>query len=164
MKTLLLLRHAKSSWQDSSLPDHDRPLKQRGIKTARRMGRLIRQQRLAPEVILCSTAVRAVDTLRLVLEEAAIPTSVEYRQNLYHCSPDEFLATLQGVNSEVGCVMLVGHNPGLEEWLQHLTGKAELMPTGALARIDLNLENWSVLDGNVAGHLVQLWRPRELQD
>lgn len=90
MKTLLLLRHAKSSWDDATLSDHDRPLKSRGIKAARRMGRLMREQDLCPDRILCSTAVRARETLRLALEESGIDPATEFTERLFHCSPSEF--------------------------------------------------------------------------
>ena len=164
MKTLWLLRHAKSSWDDPSLPDHDRPLKPRGIKAARRIGQLLTQQRCLPELVLCSTAVRAGETLQLVLDAARISVPVEYRESLYHCAPAEFIAALNGVSPTISTVMLVGHNPGLEEFLQQLTNCEEAMPTGCLAQVDIARDDWSRLDENSRGMLVALWRPRDLED
>ncbi len=163
MKKLLLLRHAKSCWEDSSLADHDRPLKPRGVKAARRIGQLIGAQHCCPDLVLCSTAVRAKETLRLVLEEIDGTPPVEYVERLYHCSLDVFVSVLQSIPWDLPVVMLVGHNPGLEEFLSHLTGQPQTMPTGALGRIELDLSQWSDFNSATEGRLVDLWRPRELK-
>ena len=162
MKTLLLLRHAKSSWADSALADHDRPLKPRGIKAAHRMGRLLRRHSLHPEAVLCSTAVRARETLRLVLEETGIQPPVAYSEGLFHCPPSEFALTLQQVDAAVTTVLLIGHNPGLEEFLSQLTGHPETLPTAALARLEVDLSDWSQFSETTHARLVDLWRPKEL--
>jgi phosphohistidine phosphatase len=163
VKTLLLLRHAKSSWDDSSLSDHDRPLKPRGIKSAGRIGRLIDAQKLRPDLVLCSTAVRARETLRLVLEEVDSTVPVEYTDRLYHCSPEVFATVLQSIEWDLPSVMLVGHNPGLEEFLTHLTGQQQTMPTGALAKVELDLSNWSDFGTSTPGRLTEIWCPRDLK-
>ena len=162
MKTLLLLRHAKSSWDDPALADHDRPLKPRGIKAARRIGRLLHQQGLHPEVILCSTAIRARETLRLVLEEAGFQPPVAYSERLFHCPPSEFAFTLQQVDAAVTTVLLVGHNPGLDDFLWQLTDQPETLPTAALARLELDLSDWSEFNDKSRARLVDLWRPKKL--
>lgn len=164
MKTLLLLRHAKSSWEDASLPDHDRPLKPRGIKAARRIGRLLHEQNLIPERILCSTATRARETLRLVEEELQQHAATDFIAALYHCPPDEFITALQGVEAAVNSVMIVGHNPGMEEWLQNLIGKPETMPTGCLVQLAMPSGDWSQVTERTRAELVHIWRPRELKD
>ncbi|MEI8383402.1 MAG: histidine phosphatase family protein [Planctomycetota bacterium] len=164
MKTLLLLRHAKSSWEDAALPDHDRPLKPRGVKAARRIGRLLREQNLIPERILCSTATRAIETLRLVEEESQQQAATEFIAALYHCSPGEFITSIHGVEADVNSVMIVGHNPGMEEWLQNLIGKPETMPTGCLVQMALPLDDWSQVTESTRGELINTWRPRELKD
>ena len=164
VKTLLLLRHAKSSWDDSTLDDHDRPLKPRGIKAARRMGRLIREQSLHPELILCSTAVRARQTLHLLLDESGLKPVVELSEQIFHCPPSEFAIVLQGVGETIITVMLVGHNPGMEEFLFQLTGQNETFPTAALAVLELDLSNWLQFSETTRGRLVEIWRPKELQD
>lgn len=164
MKSLLLLRHAKSSWEDTALPDHDRPLKPRGIKAARRIGRLLRDQNLIPELILCSTATRARETLRLVEEESQQHAETDFIAALYHCQPVEFITVLQGVESTVSSVMIVGHNPGMEEWLQNLIGKPETMPTGCLVQLAMPFDDWSQVTESTRGELINIWRPRELKD
>lgn len=161
MKTLLLLRHAKSSWKDESLDDHDRPLKGRGIKAARRMGSLIRKEGLSPDQIVCSTAVRARETLKLVLEEFRSRPSVEFTERLYHCAPGEFGAVLREAELS-DCVMLVGHNPGMEEFLAELSGQHEAFPTAALAQVELDLDDWSAFSDATSARVVQIWRPREM--
>ena len=164
MKTLLLLRHAKSSWDDPSLADHDRPLKPRGIKAAQRMGRLLLEHGLQPEAVLCSTAVRTRETLRLVLEESGLHPPVGYSERLFHCPPSEFALTLQQVDSGVKTVLLVGHNPGLEEFLSQLTGHRETLPTAALVRVELDLSDWSQFSDQTPARQVDVWRPKELDN
>ena len=145
------------------LADHDRPLKPRGIKAARRMGRLIREQSLHPELIACSTAVRARETLQLFLDESGLKPVVEFSELLFHCDPSEFASVLQGI-AETNSVMLVGHNPGMEEFLLQLTGLNETLPTAALAMLELDLSSWSMFSETTRGRLVALWRPKELED
>jgi phosphohistidine phosphatase len=164
MKTLLLLRHAKSSWDDPTLADHDRPLKKRGVKAALRMGQVIRDFRLNPELILCSTAVRAKETLKLVLETARISPAIEYLDELFHCPVTGFGDALRRVDNRIHRVMLIGHNPGLEEFLHGLTQQETLMPTAALARVKLDLSEWQKFESSIHGQLDHIWRPRELKD
>lgn len=164
MRTLLLLRHAKSSWSDPTLADHERPLKRRGVKAARQMARQMKAEHLVPELVLCSTAVRARETLRLVLDESELTPPVQELERLYHCSPGEFLAVLRDVPADLQTVLIVGHNPGMEEFLAHLIGRPEPFHTAALASISLKIDDWSQLDADARGELTGLWRPRELDD
>ena len=162
LKTLLILRHAKSSWDDSALDDHERPLNARGEKDAPRMGRLARKKGLSPELIISSDAVRA----RLTAEEMANATGgqILLDPRLYHASAAEILAVIRSVvEDSVATVMVVGHNPGLEELIARLTGEREPFPTAALAQIRLPIERWSAPDTAIRGALVGLWRPKELR-
>ena len=162
MKTLLLLRHAKSSWKESSLPDHDRPLNKRGLKAAPRMGRLMRETGLRPDGVLCSTATRAKETLQLVLTELGGGVPVTFHAELYHCDVAQILGVLRGVAEPAASLLVVGHNPDLELFLEHATGQTERLPTGALARIEVELAAWSDLTDATRGTLVSVSRPREL--
>jgi phosphohistidine phosphatase len=164
LKTLFLLRHAKSSWDDPTLPDHDRPLNKRGIKGAGRIGRLFRDQGIHPQLVLCSTAVRAKETLRLVLEHADFQPTVQYSERLYHCAPSEFPIALQEVSEAIPEVLMIGHNPGLEDFLSQLTCQEVTFPTAALARLELDLAHWSHCNDQTRGRLVEVWRPKELDD
>jgi len=162
MKTLLLLRHAKSSWKQKDLADHDRPLNKRGNRDAPRMGALIRDRNLVPDLILSSTAIRARDSALAVAETCGHSGQVRLLHDLYLAETGEFLEILASVPGEFGRVMVVGHNPGIEELVRSLTGESETMPTAALAWIELDLERWSGLRATGKGRLRQVWRPKEI--
>ena len=163
MKTLLVLRHAKSSWNDSALADHDRPLNERGERDAPRIGDLVRQQRLTPTVIISSDAVRARMTAEAVADAAGYAGEIRFENLLYGASPDDILVVLRAVEPNAGTVMIVGHNPGFEALVGHLTGERQDMPTAALAQIELPIDRWPELDESTRGTLVELWRPKELE-
>jgi phosphohistidine phosphatase len=147
---LYLLRHAKSSWDEPRLVDHDRPLAPRGRRAAKAMGRYLRRHEIEPDVILCSSATRARQTLeRLGLPDARI------EPGLYGADA----ATLRGFIPETGSAMLIGHNPGVQDLALSLARSgprlAELaakFPTGALATIELD-----------TGELIDFVRPRDLE-
>ena len=162
MKTLLLLRHAKSSWDDPSLADFDRPLNGRGKRDAPRMGRLLREQGLEPDRVLCSTAKRARKTAYKVLQASGFAVDMNEDDRLYHAAPQAFVEVLQQQGDPLNCVLVVAHNPGLEEFLALLTGQYDRMPTAALAQIDLAIDRWSELSHDTRGTLHALWRPKEL--
>jgi len=163
MKTLLVLRHAKSSWGDPGLEDHERPLNKRGKKTAPRMGKLLREEGLVPDLVVSSTAVRAKTTTEAVLEKAKYKGKTRYDERLYPGGPSAILEVLREIEADgVDCVLIVGHNPGQEELIRALTGREEAFPTAALARIELPIEKWKDLDSTVVGTLTKIWRPKEL--
>ena len=162
MKTLLLLRHAKSSWKKDNLPDHDRPLNKRGKQDAPRMGKLIQSKGLVPDLIISSTAKHAQKTARLVAEESGYDGEIEFDRDLYAFEPSAYLEKLTLIGDHIQIVLLVGHNPGLEELLDQLTGEYLPMPTAALAHINLLIDSWSDLDDETQSQLVNLWRPKEL--
>jgi phosphohistidine phosphatase len=164
MKTLLLLRHAKSDWSDGSLPDHDRPLNRRGRETAPQMGRLIASLGLTPDRILTSTAVRARDTAELVARSAGYEGEIEHRPDLYHASPHDCLAALGNLPDEIDSAMIVAHNPGLEELVSGLAGNYERYPTAALAQVELDIAAWKDLRDWSQARLVNIWRPKELEE
>ncbi len=163
MKSLLILRHAKSSWNDPELDDHDRPLNDRGRRDAPRMGRLIQRQSLVPDIVLTSTANRARRTAELAIEAWGQPTTLKPIENFYLAAPGVYLEWLVHLDDSTDRVMVVGHNPGVEELVRLLSGAHETMPTAALARIDLPIDTWSELVPGVPGTLVDLWRPKELK-
>ena len=162
MKTLLLLRHGKSNWTDTSLADHDRPLKKRGREAANRMGQLIRELDLAPDHILTSSAVRATVTAQLAATAAKFDGEVEAVPVLYHADPSAFAAIVSRVPHRFDRVLVVGHNPGLEDWLDRLIGHVETFPTAALAHVELSVDSWLDLSLNTRGTLRGLWRPKEI--
>jgi phosphohistidine phosphatase len=113
-RRLYLLRHAKSSWKDEGLADHDRPLARRGRRAAKAMGRHLREQEVEPELVLCSTARRARETLEGVAASLG-PGAIRIEPGLYGAGPDGLLARLHGIAPPIGSVMVIGHNPALEQ-------------------------------------------------
>jgi phosphohistidine phosphatase len=164
MKTLLLMRHAKSSWKDDDLKDFDRPLKKRGKKDVPRMAEVIHEEDLKPEVIISSSALRARETAELVAETLKFKGKVEFVDALYMAEPPAYLDALRALPKDVERVMVIGHNPGLEALMQILSGKVEGMPTGAVAYIALPISEWQELNGKTGGELINLWRPRDFEE
>jgi phosphohistidine phosphatase len=162
MKTLLVLRHAKSSWSEPGLDDHERPLNQRGQRDAPRMGELIREYGLIPDVVLTSGAVRARLTAEAVAKAARYTGEILLDPRLYMASPADILSLLPTVRENAETVMVVGHNPGLEQLVEQLTGERHDLPTATLAQIDLPLDQWRDVKLSTRGTLVGLWRPEEL--
>lgn len=162
-KTLLVLRHAKSSWKDPELVDHDRPLNKRGKRDAPRMGKLLVQRKLRPDLIVSSTAKRARRTVDEVAGHCAYDGAVQLDRKLYLASPLAIIEVLRRVGGNAGRVLLVGHNPGLEELVTRLTGRTERLQTAALVQVSLPIPNWKELRLSTEGRLINLWRPRELE-
>jgi phosphohistidine phosphatase len=162
MKILLLLRHAKSSWKDETLPDRERPLARRGLQDAPRMGRLLLAENLMPDLIISSTARRARQTVEMVAEAAGYIGEIHWLDELYAAPPEEYLDTLATLPEGYHCVMMVGHNPGLEELVALLTEEEESLTTAALAQVDLSVAAWSEVGMETEGNLVNIWRPKEL--
>jgi phosphohistidine phosphatase len=161
MKTLLLLRHAKSSWNQPELNDIDRPLNKRGKKEAPKVGRYLKANNLVPDLILSSTARRAQDTAQVVAEESGFDKAIELYQDLYMSEPNCYLDILQRLPDSANRVLVVGHNPDLDELLTLLTDVTQHMTTAALAQIDLPISSWTELNEATDGRLQNLWAPRE---
>ena len=162
MKTLLILRHAKSSWKHQELADHDRPLNKRGKQDAPRVGELLQGADLIPELILSSTAVRARATAAAVAQASGYEGEIRLTRDFYLGGPEDYLAVLRGLADTCTRVMVVGHNPGLEALLEALTAEDEALPAGAMAHVALRLDSWRRLDDETEAELVAVWRPREL--
>ena len=162
MKTLLLLRHAKSSWKDEEVSDHDRPLNKRGKRDAPRVGKLLQETQLAPELIISSTAKRARKTASKVAKECVYEGVIELTGDLYLAPPAQYIQVLRNVPEHIQRVLVVGHNPGTEELLAQLTGCVTHFPTAALAQIELDIDTWDQLTHTTRGRLIDSWRPNEL--
>jgi len=163
MKTLLIMRHAKSSWKDSALTDHDRPLNKRGKDDAPRMAKLLRKKNLAPELILSSSAKRARKTADAVSEMTNRTGGSGVTRALYLAEPRTYLRLLNDLPASYDCVLVVGHNPGVEELLVMLCGQDTVMPTAAVAQVSLSIDDWSDLCPETKAELVHVWRPKELK-
>ncbi len=161
MKALYLLRHAKSSWKDTGLQDFDRPLNERGREAAPLVGQFIRKGRLRVDVMLSSPAMRARQTAALVKESARLSAELLYDERIYEADAERLLEVVRQAAESADALMLVGHNPGMEELVERLTGETREMPTAALACISLDVEKWSKVRTG-AGRLEWLVRPKEL--
>ena len=171
MLTLSLLRHAKSSWKNPTLPDRERPLAARGVTDAPMMGRAMTERGIDPELVLCSSARRTADTIALVLPELKVEPKVVYEDALYHASPAEMLQMLRDVQPGANRVMMVGHNPEIQTLALDLIGAGpkhmrdrlkEKYPTAGLVVINFTAGLWSSVDVN-SGSLNLFLVPRELK-
>jgi phosphohistidine phosphatase len=161
MKKLLVLRHAKSSWKKAALEDHDRPLSKRGKRDATCMGQLLGRQGLNPRLAISSPAKRAHTTLERVIEAADLTCEMRLAPELYMAGPCEIIGLLRQLPDRYAHVMIVGHNPGLEELVQQLTGETLILPTAALVLIDCRCRHWRDLGCGGRDLLVQVWRPKD---
>lgn len=164
MKNLLLMRHAKSSFEDAEASDFERGLNKRGEKDAPRMGKLLKEKDLVPDLILSSKAVRTSKTAEIVAEKVGYKKEIMYVEGFYLGEPPIYLDTLRAIDDDgADTVLVVGHNPGLETLLQVLTDKVESLPTGAIAYLELPIRSWKALSMDVIAELEKVWRPRDLK-
>ena len=156
------MRHAKSSWDDPSIKDHDRPLNKRGNKAAPQMGHFIQSHNLVPDFILASTAHRAQQTAHLFAEAAGYTKTIQSHSEFYEAFTHDILQVIQNVDDACQRLMIIGHNPTWESLVEDLTNEEEFMPTAAIAHIELPIEHWKDLSDNTKGTLRAFWRPKEL--
>lgn len=171
MKTLALLRHAKSDWSDARARDFDRPLNDRGVRGARAMGEHIRSTGLRFERILASPAVRVAETIEEASKAWGRTFPVEWDRRIYLASSATLIDLLREISGEPASVLMIGHNPGLEDLIFDLVpddGTSPLreevevkFPTATFAVMELAIERWADLDER-CGKLVSLMRPRDL--
>ena len=161
MKTLVLLRHAKSTSTDGKFADFDRPLSDGGRRDAGLIGRYIKQQTIQLDFVLSSPAARARETTEVVLEAAELRIVARYDERIYEATPLALLEVVSEVDDDRKTILLVGHNPGMEELLGLLTGDPEHMSPAALARIGVEAEKWKALAENT-GKLVWMINAKEL--
>jgi phosphohistidine phosphatase len=166
-RRLYLVRHAKSSWKDEGLADHDRPLARRGRRAAKAIGRHLREQGVEPELVLCSTA-SVRETLE-GMEPALRRGAIRVEPELYGAGAAELLARLHEIAPAVRSVMVIGHNPALEQLAlllaRHGSTRSELeakFPTGALATLAFRGPGWAALDRGTT-ELIEFIRPRDLE-
>jgi phosphohistidine phosphatase len=168
MHSLYLLRHAKSSWSDPTLPDQERPLAPRGRRDAKRIAKHLLRLGIMPELVLCSSAERTRETLELVRPALGATATVRLEEELYAADAETLLERLRAVPEELASVMLIGHNPGLQDLALLLTSAGTELdrlktkfPTAALATLTLATTTWrrlSPADALLAAYVV----PRQL--
>ncbi len=168
MKTLYLLRHAKSSWADTGIGDLDRPLTRRGQRAAEKIANHLRQQGVAPAIVLCSSASRARETLAVVAPAFGRATEHAVEKGLYAASAAELLSRLRRIPDRTPSVMIIGHNPGLQDLALTLAEHGaqlerlrEGFPTAGLAVLRIAIASWRAL-GRGDAKLIHFVVPREL--
>lgn len=160
MKTLFVLRHAKSSWENPDSADFDRQLNERGLKSAPIMGDTMYKNQFQPATIISSPAKRAMQTAILIKETAQLEGKIAYDERIYEASPHRLLEIISELDAGFESAMLVGHNPGLEGLIKMLTGEVQSMPTAALAVIDLKTKSWNEINAE-SGDLRAVFRPKD---
>ena len=150
MKTLTLLRHAKSSWKNRDLPDHARPLNRRGELDAPAMAARVSEAGIRPSLIMSSPAVRAWNTARIVAKEINYPLEFLQREaELYMAGIDDFLGLLRRQDSKFNSVMLVGHNPGLTDFANYLLPDlTDNIPTSGVVSMAVDSDDWDLPAGS----------------
>jgi phosphohistidine phosphatase len=164
MKTLLLMRHAKSSWKEPEIPDQERPINKRGRRDAPTMAHVILEKELVPQLIVSSTATRARQTADILLSILQHGTQVEYLDAFYLAEPLTYLEILRSQSNDFERIMVVGHNPGLEALLQILSGDIVALPTSAIAHLVLPIEKWADMSADIQGELVEVLKPKDIEE
>jgi phosphohistidine phosphatase len=171
MTTLYLVRHAKSSWDDPDLRDRDRPLAPRGARAARQLAGHSRRERIAPDLVLCSSARRAVETLEIIAPAFAGEATTSIEDELYAAGSEELAHRLHELPESVSSAMLIGHNPGLQQLALVLVGHGDRrardriqakLPTGALVTLDVPPPGWRQLGAGYA-RLLAYVTPKDLE-
>ena len=169
MKTLYVLRHAKSNWGDSSLRDFDRPLNERGWKAAKSMGREMRARGLAPDLVLVSPSARTTETLARVEEGFGEKFEVFEERSIYLAETETLVSLVRGASADSDRLMIVGHNPGMHELVLILSNgpqelradAADKFPTAALAEISFDIRDWADVAAGT-GQIRSFLKPRDL--
>lgn len=168
MKRLILLRHAKSDWSDAFLSDHDRPLNKRGQRTAAQIGNYFQLEEITPDHVFCSTAKRAQETLERLQQTALSDFPVSFLAELYGAGVQTLVSLVQDHGAPYDTVMLVGHNPCIEDAAIALTGRDDSgllptlyqkVPTGSLIVLDFDVKSFAHISLK-SGSLKQFFRPK----
>jgi phosphohistidine phosphatase len=160
-RTLLLMRHAKSSWDNPAWTDHDRPLNDRGDRDAPRMAKILKDRGLTPSHIVSSTAKRARTTAELVADSIGFKGEIVLEPRLYLATPSDWDFVVKRFPDEHETILCVGHNPGLEQILRKWSGEDLEMPTAAVAIVEVTVSQWNEYDRH--GLTVSdLLRPKEI--
>ena len=148
MKSLLILRHAKAADGGSGLPDFDRALNERGRREAQAVGEFLRLQNLRLDLVLSSPALRARETAETVVSIAGLPGEVRFDKRIYEASWPALFALFSEIGDAVSAVMLVGHNPALEDLIFTLTGRPEHLSPATIVKINFDVEQWDDVSEN----------------
>ncbi len=162
MKTLLLMRHGKASWKDvKKNQDKLRPLVKKGEKDAEKMSELLEEKDILPQVIFTSTAKRARETANVFLDGCCGEITFIALDALYMAEPAAIVDALKTVQDRADRVIVIGHNPGLEGLLQHLTGEVESLPTASVAYLEIPIDHWADLSLDTKAEKWEKWKPKD---
>ncbi len=147
MKKLILIRHAKSSWDQPWQNDHDRPLAERGLRDAPKMAKRLKKRGIHPDRILSSSALRAIETAKITAEELGIPgDKIEVEKDLFHASPNIILKIIHHQKNSHDTLLVFGHNPGMNELINELGIDLDNLPTSGQIGFKLDAKSWSELN------------------
>lgn len=162
MKTIYLLRHAKSSWDNPRLDDFERPLSKRGHHDAPLMGNLLEKLNVLPDLLISSPAIRAAMTARIIAESINYPfDNIQYDENIYEAGEEQILEIIYGIDDSINKLMLVGHNPSFT-YLSHFLAKHSInnIPTCGFFAAGLNISTWTKIKKN-CGKMVMFEYPKK---
>lgn len=162
MKTLLLLRHAKTSWDDVRVSDDLRPLSGTGKRNVYQMGKFLKNTKLIPDLIISSCAKRAKDTSILLAESIGYNKDIDISESLYETAPKEYINVISEISNKINIVLLVGHNPILENLIELITNELIIMETCSLVQIILPISKWIEIKMNPKCQLIKQIRIKEL--
>jgi phosphohistidine phosphatase len=164
-KVLLILRHAKSSWKNKKLNDHDRPLNKRGRNEAVKMGLYLKKINLIPNTIVTSSALRAIETTTLVCRNCDYDKLVEVNFAFHKGGADSYIQAISTAPEDKRILLIVGHNPDVEDLVGVITNRNIRIPTCTLIQINLSIANWKniTLHDSYKSEIVNVWRPKKIE-
>lgn len=146
MKKIILVRHAKSAWNNPLLDDHDRPLADRGIADAPKMAKRLKKREIIPDLILSSTALRAAETAKITAKILDYPVkNILWEKGLFHASPNQILKIIRTQRDSADTIFVFGHNPGFNDLIGYLGGDLDNLPTSGQFGFKLNSMHWADL-------------------
>jgi len=161
-KTLIIMRHAKSNWDDPSLADYDRPLNNHGLRDAPRMAQWLADSELIPDQVIASAACRASQTASIVANNLSLESDILETRDLYLSGYDAYLEQISYLPNHVDTALIIGHNPTMESLVYLLSGESVSMPTAAIAVIQLPINSWSDQITSASANLVKHVFPKSL--
>ena len=159
MKTLYLLRHAKSSKDDLTIKDHDRPINSKGKDQCESISTIICDEKIMPNLIISSSALRAKQTAEIVAKDIQFKGKLELNRDLYEAKVDRYMKILKNISDDYTSVMLVGHNPTHEEFLAKLISGQISLSTASLVCIELSVSLWKEINADTKGRLIKILTP-----
>ena len=151
MKKIILVRHAKSAWNNPLLQDHDRPLAERGVADTPKMAKRLKKREIKPDLILSSTAKRAAETAKITAEILDYPSkNIHWEKGLFHATPHQLLKLIRMQSDSANTILIFGHNPGFNDLITYLGGDLDNLPTSGQFGFKLKSDHWSDLSPETA--------------